>query len=96
MKKQEIQYTYLDYSKLKSFQNPKLIDYEKTELALKFTDEEIQLFKIGKTPEHYTWHHHQDTGRMQLVDYQNHHDTGHTGGYKIWGKDSDKQGGTQP
>ncbi|MCW9131806.1 WXG100 family type VII secretion target [Bacillus paramycoides] len=60
------------------------------ELALKFTEEEIQLFKIGKTPEHYTWHHHQDTGRMQLVDYQTHHDTGHTGGYKIWGKDSDK------
>ncbi|MCU5176823.1 HNH endonuclease [Bacillus toyonensis] len=24
---------------------------------------------------------------MQLVDYQIHHDTGHTGGYKIWGKD---------
>lgn len=63
---------------------------ENTELALKFMDEEIQLFKIGKTPEHYTWHHHQDTGRMQLVDYQTHHDTGHTGGYKIWGKDSDK------
>ncbi|HDR8476784.1 WXG100 family type VII secretion target [Bacillus thuringiensis] len=63
---------------------------EKPELALKFTDEEIQLFKIGKTPKHYTWHHHQDTGRMQLVDYQTHHDTGHTGGYKILGKDSDK------
>ncbi|MBJ8068837.1 MULTISPECIES: HNH endonuclease [Bacillus cereus group] len=27
---------------------------------------------------------------MQLVDYQIHHDTGHTGGYRIWGKDSDK------
>nr|WP_255258503.1 hypothetical protein [Bacillus wiedmannii] len=27
---------------------------------------------------------------MQLVDYQIHHDTGHTVGYKIWGKDSDK------
>ncbi|MET7020517.1 WXG100 family type VII secretion target [Bacillus mycoides] len=63
---------------------------ENPELALKFTYEEIQLFKMGKTPEHYTWHHHQDTGRMQLVDYQTHHDTGHTGGYKIWGKDSDK------
>ncbi|EEK84759.1 DNase/tRNase domain of colicin-like bacteriocin family protein [Bacillus cereus ATCC 4342] len=63
---------------------------ENPELALKFTEEEIQLFKIGKTPEHYTWHHHQDAGRMQLVDYQTHHDTGHTGGYKIWEKDSDK------
>ncbi|MCU5517584.1 hypothetical protein OCF62_23925 [Bacillus wiedmannii] len=27
---------------------------------------------------------------MQLVDYQIHHDTGHTGGYKIERKDSDK------
>ena len=35
-------------------------------------------------------HHHQDAGRMQLVDYQIHHDTGHTGGNRIWGKDSDK------
>ncbi|OTX31255.1 hypothetical protein BK717_21870 [Bacillus thuringiensis serovar malayensis] len=48
------------------------------------------MFKQGETPKHYTWHHHQDTGRMQLVDYQIHHDTGHTGGYKILGKDSDK------
>ncbi|PEJ75349.1 cytoplasmic protein [Bacillus wiedmannii] len=60
------------------------------DLASKFTKEEIQMFKQGETPKHYTWHHHQDTGRMQLVDYQIHHDTGHTGGYKILGKDSDK------
>lgn len=58
--------------------------------STKFTKEEIQMFKQGETPKHYTWHHHQDTGRMQLVDYQIHHDTGHTGGYKILGKDSDK------
>ncbi len=60
------------------------------DLASRFTKEEIQMFKQGETPKHYTWHHHQDTGRMQLVDYQIHHDTGHTGGYRIWGKDSDK------
>ncbi|WP_201104656.1 HNH endonuclease, partial [Bacillus cereus] len=29
-------------------------------------------------------------GRMQLVDYETHRKTGHTGGYKILGKDSDK------
>ncbi|UNJ91768.1 HNH endonuclease [Bacillus mycoides] len=63
---------------------------EDPKLASKFTKEEIELFRIGKTPENYTWHHHQEPGRMQLVDYQIHHDTGHTGGYKIWGKDSDK------
>ncbi|PDY42788.1 hypothetical protein COK69_00195 [Bacillus cereus] len=27
---------------------------------------------------------------MQLVDYELHRKTGHTGGYKIGGKDSDK------
>ncbi|GAB6427699.1 hypothetical protein bcgnr5372_37870 [Bacillus luti] len=59
-------------------------------LALKFTEEEIELFKLGEVPDRFTWHHHQDTGRMQLVDYELHRQTGHTGGYKIWGKDSDK------
>ncbi|OWT47746.1 hypothetical protein CER22_29415 [Bacillus sp. K2I17] len=28
--------------------------------------------------------------RMKLVDYQIHYDTGHIGGYRIFGKDSDK------
>ena len=27
----------------------------------------------------YTWHHHQDTGRMQLINEDLHHDTGHIG-----------------
>ncbi len=94
--KGEIMLKEADYKKSRTTQSRKCSKalyeqiMENPELALKFTDEEIQLFKIGKTPEHYTWHHHQDTGRMQLVDYQTHHDTGHTGGYKIWGKDSDK------
>ena len=32
----------------------------------------------SKIPD-YTWHHHQDTGRMQLVPEKSHHDTGHIG-----------------
>ncbi|HDR7393897.1 TPA: HNH endonuclease [Bacillus toyonensis] len=60
------------------------------ELASKFTETEIETLKRGKTPENHTWHHHQDTGKMELVDYEIHKDTGHTGGYRIWGKDSDK------
>lgn len=28
----------------------------------------------------YTWHHHQDTGRMQLIDEVVHRRTGHMGG----------------
>lgn len=48
------------------------------------------MFKSGETPERFTWHHHQDVGRMQLVDYTIHRKTGHTGGYKIWGEDQFK------
>lgn len=32
-----------------------------------------------------TWHHHQDRGKMQLVDKAIHQQTGHTGGKAIWG-----------
>ncbi|WP_242295630.1 WXG100 family type VII secretion target [Bacillus cereus group sp. BfR-BA-01516] len=59
-------------------------------LAAKFTAEEIELFKNGEKPKTYTWHHHQDTGRMQLVDAYLHEKTGHTGGYNIWGKKGEK------
>lgn len=34
------------------------------------------------TPHDFTWHHHQDNGRMQLVKTQA-HDSRHTGGYGI-------------
>lgn len=56
-----------------------------SQLASQFTTEEINLFKAGKVPENYTWHHHQDTGRMQLVDSNLHSKTGHDGGFSIWG-----------
>ncbi|MFC4077771.1 DUF4244 domain-containing protein [Salinithrix halophila] len=41
-------------------------------------------YKIGK----YTWHHHQETGRMQLIP-STVHQKGypHTGGHKLWGTD---------
>lgn len=31
------------------------------------------------------WHHHQDSGRMQLVDSATHGAVGHPGGFRIWG-----------
>ena len=38
-------------------------------------------------PRGLTWHHHQDTGRMQLVDRAEHahFSGGHTGGMRLWG-----------
>ncbi len=52
-----------------------------------FTDAEIGQIRQGETPDNYTWHHHQDVGRMQLVR-TNEHDAlrgGHTGGWALWG-----------
>jgi hypothetical protein len=39
-----------------------------------------------EAPAGYTWHHHQDVGRMQLVPFDAHRlATPHTGGMAIWG-----------
>ena len=54
-------------------------------LRNKFTEAEIAIFKEGGVPKAYTWHHHQDEGIMQLVDRKIHRQTGHTGGFSIWG-----------
>ncbi len=35
-------------------------------------------------PDGYSWHHHQDYGRMQLVEHEIHRQTGHTGGFSLW------------
>jgi len=37
----------------------------------------------SRTPAGYTWHHHQQSGRMQLVERNIHAQTGHTGGFSL-------------
>jgi hypothetical protein len=39
---------------------------------------------LPETPDGYTWHHHQEHGRMQLVPSELHQATGHTGGFSLW------------
>lgn len=56
------------------------------ELRNKFTPEQLEQIENGDTPDGYTWHHHQEPGKMQLVDEKIHATTGHTGGHSIWGK----------
>jgi len=56
---------------------------------LGITDKQVE-FILKEPPEKtapngLTWHHHQDTGRMQLVDSVEHGDFKHTGGMSIWG-----------
>lgn len=55
------------------------------ELAKKFTPEQLEQIKNGDTPDGYTWHHHEETGKMQLVETSTHDKTAHTGGKAIWG-----------
>ena len=55
-------------------------------LSKKFSRKAINTFKHGELPSKYTWHHHQDKGVLQLVDYDTHSKVRHNGGFSIWGK----------
>lgn len=54
----------------------------------RFSAEQLKVIMREKPPAHrvpgYTWHHHQERGRMQLVPTDIHDETGHTGGMKMW------------
>lgn len=59
--------------------------------VMKFNTEQINAIKASATSKvekipGYTWHHHQETGRMQLVDEAVHSAVNHTGGTKFWGR----------
>ncbi len=61
---------------------------ERPALAAQFTAKERQLIAARKPLPDYTWHHHQQPGRMQLVPSDKHsagmHGVSHTGGYALW------------
>ncbi|WP_153722633.1 HNH endonuclease [Sporosarcina cascadiensis] len=52
---------------------------------LGFDANEVENLKSSVTPEGYDWHHHEEPGRMQLVNEEEHGMTGHTGGRNLWG-----------
>ena len=57
-------------------------------LAAQFTAQERDLIAARKPLPNYTWHHHQQPGRMQLVLSDRHnagmHGVNHTGGNALW------------
>lgn len=57
--------------------NPKLKE--------QFTERQLAQIDAGQKPGGCTWHHNEETGRMELVDTNIHSSTGHTGGRAIWG-----------
>lgn len=62
-----------------------------SELRGKFTAEQLEQIEENETPDGYTWHHSEETGKMQLVDSETHAKTGHTGGKSIWGGGSENR-----
>ena len=52
----------------------------------KFTRVELDHIEAGKARiGEYTWHHHQETGRMQLIPTDIHEWIKHVGGNNLWG-----------
>jgi len=54
-------------------------------LKAKFSKEQLEQIENGRTPSGYTWHHHQQDGKMQLVSTEVHDQSAHTGGKALWG-----------
>ena len=56
------------------------------ELSKQFTPKQLEQIKNGEPRiSGLTWHHSEIPGKMQLVNYDIHAKTGHTGGRDVWG-----------
>ncbi len=59
------------------------------EFASKFSPEQLEQIRDGvidgTAPDGYVWHHDAESGKLQLVDFDIHQKTGHTGGREVWG-----------
>jgi predicted ribonuclease toxin of YeeF-YezG toxin-antitoxin module len=66
----------------------KIVENPQLQTDLDLTDSDIAKLERGKSLKDYTWHHHQEQGKMELVEKEIHAQTGHTGGMKIWGTES--------
>ncbi|MEK3992807.1 HNH endonuclease [Robertmurraya sp. FSL R5-0851] len=81
-----VQFSYANVELYEAIQaDPSLAE----ELGL--TDTDIQALSNGDTPEGYTWHHNEQPGLLQLVNQEEHANTGHTGGRELWGGGSENR-----
>lgn len=62
------------------------------EVRSRFNDMQLEQIRNGDTPDGYIWHHHEEPGRMQLVDEYDHAKSAHTGGRSLWGGGSEMRG----
>ena len=86
----EGQYLNSDYQHFKYCNEQLRQAYENGNLNTEqFTDRQLEQIRNGDKPEGYTWHHHEEPGRMQLVDSEIHARIQHTGGRSLWGGGSE-------
>lgn len=83
-------YNQSDYKQFK-YCNEQLLNKIDSDIKFKEKFNEIQIEQIkegvydGTSPEGFVWHHSPESGKIQLVDFETHEKTGHTGGRSIWG-----------
>ena len=58
-------------------------------LKSKFNDAQLEQIANGENPDGFTWHHNEEVGKMQLVDFGAHGKSSHTGGRAMWGGGQD-------
>ena len=86
----EDRYKASDYQHFKDCNEQLTRAYENGSLdPEQFTDRQLEQIRNGDKPEGYTWHHHEERGRMQLVDSEIHRQTPHVGGRNLWGGGSE-------
>ena len=65
------------------------------ELKQIFSEEQLEQIQDGifdgTAPDGYVWHHDAEAGKLQLVAFETHSRTGHTGGRSLWGGGSDNR-----
>ncbi|QCT07991.1 HNH endonuclease [Ruminococcus bovis] len=65
------------------------------ELRKLFSEEQLEQIMDGiydgTAPDGYVWHHDSVAGKLQLVDFETHSRTGHTGGRSLWGGGSNNR-----
>lgn len=74
------QFGYLNRRLGKQLDNNPMLRQE-----LGLTEENVKDLLAGRNIRGFTWHHHQQFGRMQLVPTSLHQQIGHVGGRHIWG-----------
>ena len=54
-----------------------------------FSNRQLEKIANGDKPDNCVWHHNEELGVMELVDFTQHDKAKHTGGKSIWGGGND-------